>query len=412
MNMQKVLIDRLGAQGDGIANGDRGSVYVPFTLPGETVTIDRQKDRGRLTAIDRPSAARIEPPCPYFGPEGKSCGGCALQHMRSLDYEGWKRQIVIDALAARGINAEVGTLVSCRPGSRRRAVFSARKTQQGLLFGFNQAGTNMIVPIDKCLLISPAIESQLGMLRSLADLLTTDTKPFRMSVLDTATGLDVMVQQKRLSEKQRQAATRMALQIGLARLSLVDEILIEAHKPVLDLSGVSVSPPPGAFVQASQEAQTVMTELVAQHLAGCKKSADLFSGCGAFALRLAAASSVHAVESDAGAVAALDRAARHHKGLKPVTVERRDLYRRPMQPAELKGFAGAVFDPPRAGAEAQSAELAKSGIGKIAAVSCNPATLARDLRTLLDGGFRIKSITPIDQFLWSAHVEAVALLER
>lgn len=412
MNTQTVLIDRLGAQGDGIAETDHGPVYVPFTLPGELASIEVDKNRGRLIAVEKPASARTKPPCPHFGPDGVRCGGCSLQHMDQTDYEIWKRQRVIDALSARGITADVGPLVSCQPRSRRRAVFSARKTVQGVVLGFNQAATHQIVPVDNCPILVPAIEQKLNALKVLAQHLSADTKPFRISVLDTLSGLDVTVQQKRLPEKMRQSAIRMATEIGLARLSLADDILIERQKPILEFSGVSVAPPPGAFVQASREAQSAMTALVSSHLAGLKRTVDLFSGCGTFTMSLAADAVVHAVESDGSAMAALDHAARHHHGLKPVTTERRDLFRRPMRGSELKGFGGAVFDPPRAGAEAQSTELANSAVKKVAAVSCNPATLARDLRILIDGGFQIRSVTPIDQFLWSSHVEAVALLER
>lgn len=412
MSTQTVRIKRLGAQGDGIADTESGPLYVPFALPGEIAKVDVDKTRGTLLAVDEPAAMRIKPPCPHFGPDGARCGGCSLQHMRRADYEGWKRQLVVDALAARGITADVGPLVSCEPRSRRRAVFSARKTAEGVVFGFHQAATHRIVPIDTCPILVAAIERQLGALNALAQHLCADTKPFRITVLSTISGLDVTVQQNRLPEKMRQAAIATALEIGLARLSLADDILVERQKPVLDFSGVAVSPPPGAFVQASQDAQSIMTGLVGRHLSGSKRAVDLFSGCGTFTLCLAAGALVHAVESDGAAMAALDRAARHHSGLKPVTTERRDLFRRPLRAGELKTYGAAVFDPPRAGADAQAAELAQSPVKKIAAVSCNPATLARDLRLLVDGGFQIRSVTPIDQFLWSSHVEAVALLER
>lgn len=412
MSTETVRIKRLGAQGDGTADTEGGPVYVPFALPGEWVTIELDKNRGKLLVVDEPAAMRIKPPCPNFGPDGARCGGCSLQHMRRADYESWKRQLVVDALAARGITADVRPLVSCAPGTRRRAVFSARKTAKGVIFGFHQATTHRIVPIDHCPILSPAIEQRLAALKALAQHLTADNKPFRISVITTMSGLDVTVQQPRLPEKMRQAAIAMAIDIDLARLSLSDDILIEQRKPVLDFSGVSVSPPPGAFVQASQDAQSAMTGLVAGHLSGTKKTVDLFSGCGPFTLCLAARSAVHAVESDGAALAALDRAARHHNGLKPVSTERRNLFRRPLRASELNSFGAVVFDPPRAGAHAQSAELANSSVKKIAAVSCNPATLARDLRLLVDGGFQIRSVTPIDQFLWSPHVETVVLLER
>ncbi len=412
MSPLQVTIDHLGAQGDGIAEADGNTVYVPFTLPGETVSISPDGKRGRLLSVDDPSPLRGSPSCRHFGPQGQSCGGCSLQHMETTAYEAWKRRLVVDALASRGIETEVADLVPCRPGSRRRAVFSARKTRQGVLFGFNRAASHTIIEVGSCPVLSHGIESRLDALGAIASTLATDTRPFRLNVLETRAGLDVTAQQLRLPERRRRAAVDLALQSDLARLSVDDEILIEPRKPVLEFSGVPVSPPPGAFVQASREAQATMTELAAGHLQGGKKCADLFSGCGAFTLHLAPYAAAHAVESEAASLAALDSAARHQTGLKPVTTERRDLFRRPLQAAELKPFDSVVFDPPRAGAEAQSQALAQSSVERVVAVSCNPATLARDLRVLIDGGFRLTSVTPIDQFLWSAHVEAVALLER
>ena len=204
----------------------------------------------------------------------------------------------------------------------------------------------------------------------------------------------------------------MLRESGIARVSVEGEIIVEPHKPVLDIGGVQVVLPPGSFTQATVRAEQAMADLVTAHLAKSKRVVDLFAGLGTFALRLARKSAVHAVEFDAPALAALDYGARHAQGLKPISIERRDLFRRPMQPLDLKNFDGLCFDPPRAGADQQCREIVRSKIQKIAAVSCNPVTLARDLRILIDGGYKLKSVTPIDQFLWSSHVEAVALLER
>ncbi len=412
MSTQQVTIDRLGGQGDGIGSIDGELVYVPFSLPGETVSIERNGKRARLVSVDKPANERIVPGCQHFGPQGQSCGGCSVQHLETSAYEAWKRRLVTDALASRGIEADVGDLVRCQAGGRRRAVFTVRKTQKGVLFGFNRAASNTIVDVHKCPVLSPGIEAKLHDLRAIASMLATGTTPFRLNVLETLAGLDIAAEQVRLSNKQRRAAIDKAMQLGLARLAVDDEILIEPRKPTLDFSGVPVVPPPGTFVQASQDAQETMTELAAGHLAGFKKSADLFSGCGAFTFRMAPHMAVHAVESDAASLAALDTAARHKSGLKPVSIERRDLFRSPLQVADLKTYGGVVFDPPRAGAEVQSHALAQSKVERIVAVSCNPVTLARDLRILIDGGFRLVGVTPIDQFLWSGHVEAVALLER
>ncbi|MCP4314659.1 MAG: class I SAM-dependent RNA methyltransferase [Hyphomicrobiales bacterium] len=413
MSTETVTISSLGAQGDGIAVVDGEPVYVGFALPEETVTIMRNKSKGQLVSVDFPSTERTDPPCPHFGPQGQKCGGCSLQHLELTAYHHWKKQLVAGALAARGIDAQINDLMPCLPGSRRRAVFSVMSTKNDVTLGFNQAGTHTIIGIKECTVLSPVIVDQIGGLRRLAMLLARGTKPFRLNVLATFSGLDVSVEGiASLSEKKRPRVIGAALELGLARLSLGTEILVEARTPVLKISGIDVAPPPAGFLQASEVAQDKMIALVSEHMTGSKRIADLFSGCGTFTLPLARQSAVHAVESDGPALAALDFAARHTQGLKPVTIERRDLFRRPLMAAELKKIDAVVFDPPRAGAQAQSAEIATSSVRKVAAVSCYPATLARDLRTLIDGGFRLLSVTPIDQFLWSPHVEAVALLER
>ncbi|WP_419913622.1 class I SAM-dependent RNA methyltransferase [Hoeflea sp.] len=413
MSLETVRIERLGAQADGIAEVGGETVYVGFALPGEQVTVRRQKARGNVVSIDEPSAERTEPPCRHFGPKGDLCGGCALQHFNITAYNHWKKQLVSDVLAARGIDADVRPLITCAPGSRRRAVLSARAVKGGIVLGFNRAGTNTIADIRECAVVRPAIAEALPGLRALAGIAAAGTRPFRLQVLETSAGLDVAIDGVReLADKKRRTAIGKALELGYARLSLGNEILIEARKPIVTFNGIEVIPPPAAFVQASATAQEAMIEIVSTHLAGTKRVADLFSGCGTFALPLTRHAAVDAFENDGAALEALDHAARHTQGLKPLSVERRDLFRRPVNAAELKKTEGVVFDPPRAGAQAQSKEIAASGVTKVAAVSCNPATLARDLRILIDGGFRLASVTPIDQFLWSPHVEAIALLER
>jgi 23S rRNA (uracil1939-C5)-methyltransferase len=230
----------------------------------------------------------------------------------------------------------------------------------------------------------------------------------------TMAGLDLnFADLKKPDARKRQAAIDLAMrERAIARVSLGNEILIETQKPIVEFSGVQVVLPTGSFMQATVRAEHAMAELVTAHIGKAKRVVDLFAGCGTFALRIARASAVHAVEFEAPALAALDYAARHAQGLRPVSVERRDLFRRPMLPLDLKYIDALVFDPPRAGAEAQCHEIAKSKVARIAAVSCNPVTLARDLEILIGGGYELKSVTPIDQFLWSSHVEAVALLER
>ncbi|ACP24289.1 RNA methyltransferase [Sinorhizobium fredii NGR234] len=415
MSTEIVTVNRLGAQGDGIAQTEAGPVYAPFTLPGETVALAVNKAHGTLISLKEASPDRIEPTCRHFGPDGVNgtCGGCTLQHASDPLYHAFKRNLVIDALKSKGLKPEVAPLIIARPGERRRAVFTARRTEKELLLGFNQAQSHHIVAVGECPITSPGIVSRLPTIRKIAAAMASGAEPFRITVLETDSGLDLAFEDIKLSDRQRRSTVEAVLgERGIARVSLNGEIIIEPVKPLIDFDGVSVSPPPGAFTQATRPAEEAMAKLVLGHIGKAKRVADLFAGIGTFALRIARTARVHAVEGEDKALKALDFAARNTQGLKPVTVEKRDLFRRPMMAQELKVFDAVVFDPPRAGAEAQCHELARSGVKKIAAVSCNPVTLARDLSILVAAGYRIRSVTPIDQFLWSAHVEAVATLEK
>ena len=416
MSTQPVKIQSLGAQGDGIAHCPDGTVYVPFTLPGETVAIARVKDQGTIMSIAETSPDRREPACRHFGPDGKNgtCGGCSLQHVADEPYHAFKRNLVVSALRSKGLDVEVDPLVICRPGERRRVVFTARKTEKGLLLGFSQANSHHIVAIEECPIASPAIVSRLDAIRAIGLPLASSAEPFRMTVMETLSGLDIAVDGlKSVNDKQRRTLTETVLSMrGIARVSLAGEILIEPQKPVIEFGNVKVAPPAGGFVQATKVAENMMAERVLAHVGKSKRIADLFCGTGTFTLQLARIGKVHGVESEDKSLKALDFAARNTPGLKPVSVERRDLFRHPLIAKELKLYDAVVFDPPRAGAEAQCKELARSTVKKIVAVSCNPLSLARDLSILVEGGYRVTSVTPIDQFLWSPHVEAVATLEK
>jgi len=406
----RLTVDRLGAQGDGVVDMPRGPVFVPFALPGEVVNAAVVKDRGTVMALLETSPLRVDAACRHF----TECGGCAVQHLESQTYLEWKRDKVAEALASRRIEATVAETVPCAPHSRRRVVFSSRRTEAGMLLGYNRALSHTIIDIVECPVSASAIEDFLPELRALAATVCNTSQPFHMTVTATQTGLDVAVEGVgALTEASRRAATDFVLkEKRIARLAADGEIVVEPQKPVVAFGAVQVSPPPGSFLQAVTAAEETMATIVSSHFARARKIADLFAGAGAFALRLAAKSEVHAVEGDQAALSALDRGFRFAQGLRKVTTERRDLFRRPLMFKELNMFDAVVFDPPRAGAEDQSKQIAKSDVPLVAAVSCNPTTLARDLRILIDGGYRLISVTPVDQFLWSPHVEAVALLEK
>lgn len=405
----RLTIESLGAQGDGVAQTERGPVFVPFTLPGEVVNAAIERDRATLMAVLEPSPLRVEPPCRHFG----DCGGCSLQHLEDEAYRAFKVERVAAPLRRERIDLALGQLRSCTPDSRRRVVLSGKSAGAGVILGYHRMQSADIVDISECRIALPSIVAALPMLRELATLVAQTTKPFHISVTSTFTGLDVaFADSGKLPDGIRRIAANFALREKIARLSIDGEIVVEPHKPVIHFGDVAVTPPPGGFLQAVKSAEENMVEIVSSHLANAKRVADLFAGSGAFSLRLARSSEVHAVEGEAAALAALDRGFRFGAGLKRVTQEKRDLFRRPLNFKELNAFDGVVFDPPRAGADDQSKQIARSDVPLVAAVSCNPTTLARDLRILIDGGYTLKSVTPVDQFLWSPHVEAVALLEK
>ncbi|MBU1314216.1 MAG: class I SAM-dependent RNA methyltransferase [Alphaproteobacteria bacterium] len=414
MSTETVTISRLGAQGHGVAHGPDGPIYVPYALPGETVAIARNGSQGTIMSMAAASSDRVEPPCRHFNPDGDACGSCSLQHLADAPYHAFKRDLVIEALRSKGLTPDVAPLVPCGVGQRRRVVFSVRKTETGALVGFNRAETNHIFGVVECPISSPGIVGKLGAIRSVASSIASGIETFRLSVTETISGLDLAAEGvKPLGDKQRRRIIETVLLAkGVARVSVNGEILVEPQKPLVDFGGVLVSPPPGTFLQATREAEDAISALVLAHIGKAKRVLDLFAGSGTFSLRLARIARVHAVEGEEKPLNALDHAARNTQGLKPISIERRDLYRRPLTPQEIKPFDAVVFDPPRAGAEVQVRELARSGVKKIAAVSCNPLTLARDLSILLEAGYSIRSVTPVDQFLWSTHVEAVALLDR
>ena len=408
-----VEIGTLGAQGDGIAETPGGPFFVPYVLPGERVQI-RPEGEGRaaLVAVLEPSLDRAKPPCRHF----TVCGGCALQHMAPPAYAAWKRAQVEAALRPRGIVADIDQLVVARPESRRRATFAVSRSRKTLTLGYYGKASHMIVPVVECPLVVPEIEHALPALGRLVGHGLSRSARASLLVTAMATGLDVAVTGgKALDGPLRAELAQQAALADLARLTWDGEIVAERRTPVIDLSGLDVAPPPGAFLQPTASGEAALVGLVREGVGTAGRVADLFAGCGTFAAALAPQAAVHAVESEAAPLAALARAVREQGPtlrFKPVTTEIRDLMRRPLLAAELKPFDAVVFDPPRAGAAAQAAELAKSGVRRIAAVSCNPATFARDARTLVDGGYRLTRLTPVDQFLWSPHIELVGIFAR
>lgn len=399
--MAEYTITRLGHQGDGIAEGP---VFVPLALPDEVVigTLEGQKlvDMRIVT----PSDDRVAAPCKHY----KACGGCQLQHARDAFVADWKTGVVRQALRAQGIEAEFRPIQTSAPQTRRRASISARRTKKGALAGLHARASDTIVAIPDCQLLDPALLRAIPVAEDLA--VTGGSRKGELSVLATLSeaGLDLSVTGgKPLDGQLRIDLAALTEKHGLARLAWEGEVVAMRHPPVQNLGGVRVVPPSGAFLQATKDGETALRDAVSEIVKGCDAVVDLFAGCGTFALPIARGAEVHAVEGSKDMMAALDRGWRETPGLKRVTHEARDLFRRPLLPDELRKFGAAVIDPPRAGAEAQVMELAQSGVPVIAFVSCNPVTFARDAKLLIAAGYALDWVQVVDQFRWSSHVELV-----
>jgi 23S rRNA (uracil1939-C5)-methyltransferase len=405
---REVEIFALGHQGDGeTAEG----LYVPYTVPGDRVRADFDGIRGHLLEVVSPGAARVKPPCKHFA----SCGGCALQHLSETYYRDWKIDQIRLALTQRNVvDYEMKPLVTVAPRSRRRATLSAKQTRDGIVIGFQERGSNFIVDITECHVIDRRLEALVPQLR----MALTDELPragqceIGLTLTDTGIDMTLGLPGVELDGPRRTRLAKLATTLHIARLTVNGDIVAQAIAPAIKWSGAFVSPPAGAFLQAVPSAEQAMQALVVQSVANARKVADLFAGCGTFTIPLAKASTVTAFEGDNDAVAALKESARHTQGMKPITVERRDLFRRPLLNTELEAFDAVVLDPPRAGAKTQCEHLAQARVKRVVMVSCSPSTFARDARTLIDGGYRLREVTPIDQFLWATHVELVARFER
>ena len=411
---ETLTIDHVGHRGDGVAIGGTEAIYVPYALAGETVEVadvpGNHPDRRRLLRVQHASPERIAPFCPHFG----VCGGCAIQHWNDAPYQAWKRNIVVETLAQAKVDCEVAPLVDAHGAGRRRMTLHARMgTHEVLKVGFAAAGSHDIVPVDRCPILDPALDGALEAAWAIAEPLISVGKPLDIQATATRNGLDIDVRGSgALPTAMITTLSRVAEKHRLARLTRHGELVLMRNAPEVAIGNATVVLPPGSFLQATVKGEETLASLVHDHCGRAKQIADLFCGVGPFALRLARKARVMALDSDAAAVAALQKAAQSTSGLKPVKAEPRDLFRRPLMPQELRDFDAVVFDPPRQGAQAQVTQLAASKVPVVVAVSCNAATFARDAKILIDGGYRIEAVTPVDQFRHTPHVELVARFTR
>lgn len=404
--MEQVTITRLGHLGDGIA---QGPVFVAQTLPGEVVEGEIDGERMIAPKIVTPSPDRVRPPCSHY----KMCGGCALQHASDDMVAGWKAEVVKTALTAQGLDAPI-TGVSTSPArSRVAATLTGRRTKKGALVGFHARASDTVVDITDCHLLTPTLMGMVPALRELTQLAGSRSAEVQYAMTQSAIGVDLSVAgAKPLDDDLWPQLAAFADRHNLARLTWNGELIVTRNPPAQTFGGVPVVPPAGAFLQATDAGQAALIDGVDRALAGAKRVADLFAGCGTFTFPLARRADVTAVESDVPALSALDAAWRKATDLHQIRAEKRDLFRRPLMPDELRHFDGVVIDPPRAGCEAQAIELAASTVPVIAAVSCNPVTFARDAAILVKCGYRLAWVQVVDQFRWSPHVEVVAQFIR
>jgi 23S rRNA (uracil1939-C5)-methyltransferase len=409
-------ITSMGAQGDGLGRtADDHTVFASFTLPGESVRLEAKEGRAELVEVLRASPDRVEPACPHF----LACGGCALQHWAEGPYLAWKEDKVREALARENLAAEFAPPFEARPGSRRRVALHARKgSRDGARLGYKARRSWTLVEIAVCPIADPRLVAAFPALKRLAAPLFEHPKsaPTLHCTL-TGTGIDVDItgvesKSGGLSADARMRVAEAAAAADLARVTLAGEILYQARQPVVRLGPASAVLPPGGFLQAVPQAEDAMAAFALEAVKGAGRVADLFCGLGTFTFRLATIAPVIAADSDAAAIRALTAASGAAPGLKQIRAEARDLYRRPVLAQELKGVDAVLFDPPRAGAEAQARQIAASAASVVVGVSCDATTFARDGRILADAGFRLEQAMVVDQFLWSAHVELVGVFRR
>ncbi|MFV1439822.1 class I SAM-dependent RNA methyltransferase [Phaeobacter sp. JH20_36] len=399
-------IIRLGHQGDGVAEGP---LFAPRTLPGETVSGIRDGHQLTDIRIENPSEARVQAPCRHY----KSCGGCQLQHATDDFVAGWKVDIVRNALAAQGIETAFRPIHTSPPQSRRRATLSVRRTKKGAMAGFHGRASGVITEIPDCQLLAPQLLAAVPMAEALAMAGASRKAPLSVTVTLSEVGVDVLVTNgKPLDGALRIALAQVVDAHRIARLTWEDELIGMEQPPTQPFGPAHVCPPPGAFLQATRDGEAALLAAVEEVVAGAKRLVDLFAGCGTFSLPLAKNAEVHAVEGESAMLRALDAGWRQAKGLKKVTTETRDLFRNPLLPEDLNPFGtefdAAVIDPPRAGAEAQATQLVAARTKRVAYVSCNPVTFARDAKILTDGGYRLDWVQVVDQFRWSSHTELAA----
>ncbi|NVJ68986.1 MAG: 23S rRNA (uracil(1939)-C(5))-methyltransferase RlmD [Alphaproteobacteria bacterium] len=417
--MFELEITSLGAQGDGVGERDGVPVFVSGAMPGDTVQVAARETRRNgiyteLIDITENSPGRIKPECAHFG----ACGGCQLQFLSDDVYQAWVKDRTAMALAHHGFDASlVADPIITPKASRRRVAMKALRVASGVVLGFNERQSHQIVDVKACPVTRPELTGLFDPLRKLLSGLLDQRMAATVHLTMTASGVDILIEAaKELDLAARESLVEFANYHDIAALHWQDQGFLDPvairREAVMDFAGAKVPLPPAAFIQASDEGEAALVRVVTEACAGLGRVADLFCGIGTFSFPLAKEHQVLAVEGAKNALDALQGAANFASGFKQIVAKHRDLFRRPLSAKELEMFDAVVFDPPRAGAKDQVAELAKSTVQRVVAVSCNPNTFSRDARTLADGGYRLESVQPVDQFLWSPHMELVGVFTK
>lgn len=399
-------IMELGHRGDGVAPGP---IYVAQSLPGELV--DGEIEAGRIASprILRPSDQRVSAPCRHF----KRCGGCSVQHASDAFVAAWKRDSVAQALRAQEVQADLGEVLTSPAQSRRRAVFTARRTKKGGMLGFLGRASDTLIEVPDCTLIAPELTAAMPCLEQIGALAATRKGTVRLTVTVMQGGLDVAVEQaKPMTSALLADLASLRADGPVQRLHWNGELALQETEPRVDFDGIAVCPPPGSFLQATKAGEAALIAAAVAGIEGAERVIDLFAGCGTLSLPMSRHAHVHAVEGEAPMLDALEQGWRRASGLKRVTTERRDLFRDPVQSGDLARFDAIVLDPPRAGAAAQVAQIPDSGVERLTYISCNPVSFARDARVLTTAGYAIGQVQVIDQFRWSPHVELAAQFSK
>jgi len=403
--MSEYIVDRLGQLGDGIIDTPNGEIFAPFTLPGEHIEGNVENGRVNSPKIIKPVSDRIKPACKHF----KSCGGCSLQHASDTVISDWKIRKTQDALSQVNLHPEFRPIINSKAGSRRRATFAAKRTKKGALVGFHGRASDVIIEISECPISDPILLSGMPAFSQFAILGSSRKAVLRISATVSGNSLDVKIDNgKKLSATEISKFAQICNQFKILRLMWNDDVIAQSNPPNQKMGLADVIPPSGAFLQATKSGEAALIKTVLEIIGPSKRVVDLFAGCGTFALPISSKATVHALEGDANMITALDSGWRTAGGLHDIKSETRDLFRRPLMPDEFKKIDAIVIDPPRAGAVSQVVEIAKANVGRIAFVSCNPTTFARDASILCNNGYNLDWVQVIDQFLWNPHIELVA----